>query len=197
MVMKKNSLKEYAKKRHFKRTPEPRPKKEKRKIDHIFVVQKHAASHLHYDFRLEMNGVLKSWAIPKGPSTDPTDKRLAVETEDHPLDYATFEGIIPEGEYGAGSVMVWDIGHYRTIKEVPMETSWQDGHIEIVLEGKKLQGKFALIRMHGRGDKNWLFFKMKEPNSHSQPSLDDNDRSAISDRTMSEIVRDSHEQSSE
>jgi DNA ligase D-like protein (predicted 3'-phosphoesterase) len=158
-------LTEYKKKRNFKKTPEPNPKVSTRKNKQIFVIQQHHASHMHYDFRLEMGGVLKSWAIPKGPSTDPRDKRLAALTEDHPLDYAIFEGIIPEG-YGAGTVIVWDTGTYenRTEKDgkkVSMSQAFKDGHILIELHGKKLKGEYALIRFKGE-ERNWLFIKMKD-----------------------------------
>lgn len=151
-----DSLKEYRKKRDLKKSPEPaatkvskgKPKKTKSK--NIFVIQKHDASHLHYDFRLEIDGVLKSWAVPKGPSTDPHEKRLAVETEDHPMEYATFEGVIPEGEYGAGPVIVWDNGTFDNIKEkdgkiIPLSQCYKNGQIEVNLHGKKLQGGYALI----------------------------------------------------
>ena len=158
-------LAEYKKKRNFKKTPEPKPKVSTRKNKQIFVIQQHHASHMHYDFRLEMGGVLKSWAIPKGPSTDPRDKRLAALTENHPLDYATFEGIIPEG-YGAGTVIVWDTGTYenRTEKDgkkVSMAQAFKDGHILIELHGKKLKGQYALIRFKDE-ERNWLFIKMKD-----------------------------------
>src|SRR6266446_633698 len=151
MVSKANGLKEYKKKRDFTVSSEPKGKAKKRtsssskKGKNIFVIQKHDASHLHYDFRLEIDGVLKSWAIPKGPSTDPHEKRLAVETEDHPMEYATFEGIIPEGEYGAGPVIVWDNGTFDNIKEkdgniIPLSQCYKNGQIELNLHGKKLQG---------------------------------------------------------
>lgn len=153
-------LSEYERKRDFSKTPEPAGGKAKR---NIFVVQKHDASHLHYDFRLEAEGVLKSWAIPKGPSENPEDKRLAVMVEDHPLDYADFEGAIPEGQYGAGTVEIWDNGEYENMRTIPMSKSIEDGKIEIKLKGKKLKGNFALIRTKfgGKG-KNWLFFRMKD-----------------------------------
>ncbi|OGP62719.1 MAG: 3'-phosphoesterase [Deltaproteobacteria bacterium RBG_13_49_15] len=127
-----------------------------------FVVQEHHARNLHYDFRLEMEGVLKSWAIPKGPSLDPKDKRLAVMVDDHPLDYYDYEGIIPEGEYGAGAVVVWDMGTYRLIEEENPETALELGKIVMELEGKILKGAFTLVQMKGRGEKNWLLIKKKD-----------------------------------
>ncbi len=122
----------------------------------IFVVHEHHARHLHYDLRLEMEGVLKSWAVPKGPSMNPEDKRLAVMVDDHDLEYADFEGIIPEGQYGAGKVIIWDKGEFNLIKG-----SISSGNIEFELKGKKLKGMFALIRMK-KGDNNWLLIKMKD-----------------------------------
>lgn len=121
-----------------------------------FVVHEHHARQLHFDFRLEIDGVLKSWAVPKGPSVNPADKRLAVMVEDHPLEYASFEGVIPEGHYGAGSVAVWDSGEYRLLGG-----SVDSGKIEILLNGKKLKGAFVLIRMKGK-DKEWLLIKKKD-----------------------------------
>ena len=131
----------------------------------MFVVQKHDASSLHYDFRLEADGVLKSWAVPKGPSTDPREKRLAVPTEDHPLDYGDFEGTIPQGEYGAGSVIVWDTGSYRNLTErdgheVPVADAVEQGHVTVWLEGEKLTGGYALTRV-GRGER-WLLVKERD-----------------------------------
>ena len=165
------ALKRYREKRDFAKTPEPPPlsKKKRAKNQPIFVVQEHHASQLHYDFRLEAEGVLKSWAVPKGPSTDPTQKRLAVQVEDHPLDYATFTGTIPEGQYGAGTVTIWDQGTYDNAladKPVPQTVTEgiEAGHLECVLHGKKLRGRFALIRMRGqgRGKESWLLMKMQE-----------------------------------
>lgn len=163
-----DALQMYKKKRNFKETPEPKGRKVKRKKsdEPLFVIQKHNASHLHYDLRLEMNGVLKSWAIPKGPSTDPHDKRLAVETEDHPMEYAGFEGIIPEGNYGAGSVIVWDTGTFDNLKEkdgLSLQDCYKNGHIEVFLHGKKVQGGYALIRMRKDDTKkDWLCVKMND-----------------------------------
>ena len=134
----------------------------------IFVVQEHHATHLHYDLRLEVNGVLKSWAVPKEPVMDPAVKRLAVEVEDHPLDYASFEGEIEEGEYGAGRVVIWDQGTYENVlasKNPPksMEQALADGHAEIDLHGRRLKGRFAVIRTRFAGKKqNWLLIKMRD-----------------------------------
>ncbi len=165
--LKSNSLKTYRTRRHFKKTPEPAGKKIK-KTDPIFVVQKHDASHLHYDFRIELNGVLKSWAVPKGPPRKIGEKRLAIETEDHPYEYAHFEGIIPAGEYGAGTVEIWDHGNFENIKEksgkiVPLEDCYEHGSIEVYLQGNKLKGPYALVKTKLGGDtkKEWLFLKMK------------------------------------
>ena len=143
-------LKEYKEKRDFKKTPEPTGGSNSGKP--IFVVQKHDASHLHYDLRLELDGVLKSWAVPKGPSLDPKVKRLAVMTEDHPIDYAQFVGVISEG-YGAGTVMVWDNG----TAEGELEEGLKKGHITFTLHGKKLNGEWSLVQL--RGSKNWLLMK--------------------------------------
>src|SRR5437016_5726122 len=142
-MKRKDALETYRKKRDFKRTPEPAGKRVLRKSRRpMFVVQKHDASHLHYDFRIEAVGVLKSWAIPKGPSTNPKDKRLAMPTEDHPMEYGKFEGVIPEGEYGGGSVIVWDLGTYRNLterngQEVAIEDALGEGRARLWLDGKK------------------------------------------------------------
>jgi DNA ligase D-like protein (predicted 3'-phosphoesterase) len=165
---KKEQLKTYREKRHFERTPEPSGEKERPPARlPVFVIQKHQASTLHYDFRLEAGGVLKSWAVPKGPSTDPRVKRLAVPTEDHPLEYAGFEGTIPEGEYGAGTVEIWDTGTYRNLKfengrEIPPEQAIQNGHITFRLEGKKLKGGYALTRTGQGKNERWLLVKMSD-----------------------------------
>jgi DNA ligase D-like protein (predicted 3'-phosphoesterase) len=172
ILMSQDSLKKYKSKRNFTTTPEPssanasagKPSSE----DSIFVIQKHDASHLHYDFRLEMDGVLKSWAIPKGPSTNPQEKRLAIETEDHPMSYAAFEGVIPEGNYGAGPVIVWDTGTFTNIKEkdgkiIPLPECYRKGRIEVELHGKKLKGNYALVRTAlDDNKKQWLLIKMRD-----------------------------------
>ncbi len=125
-----------------------------------FVVHRHLSRHPHFDLRLEVDGVLKSWAVPKEPSTDLRVKRLAVMVEDHPLEYASFEGLIPEGEYGAGEVHIWDQGTYENLQPRSMADCLREGRVEVRLRGEKLQGPFALIRLKGQ-EKNWLFFKMK------------------------------------
>jgi DNA ligase D-like protein (predicted 3'-phosphoesterase) len=157
----KESLRDYYKKRDFRKTTEPKGRKKKSRGKPIFVIQKHDASNLHYDFRLEVDGVLKSWAVPKGPSTDPKEKRLAIPTEDHPLEYANFEGVIPEDEYGAGTVMVWDRGKYWNIKEdeISIEKALRRGKLEVWLEGKKLSGGYALVRTGKKKDKRWMLIR--------------------------------------
>jgi DNA ligase D-like protein (predicted 3'-phosphoesterase) len=155
---------EYRRKRDFRRTPEPRGDGQHCAHKPVFVVQKHAASRLHFDFRLEADGVLKSWAVPKGPSMNPRDKRLAVPTEDHPLEYANFEGIIPEGQYGAGGVIVWDIGTYRNLttrdgQPVPLDQAIKNGQLAVWLDGKKLKGGFALTRIRNGQKPIWLLVK--------------------------------------
>ena len=187
-------LEEYRRKRKFSETPEPvgRVRREIRR--RIFVVQKHDASRLHYDFRLAINGVLVSWAVPKGPSMNPADKRLAIRTEDHPLEYADFEGVIPEGQYGAGPVMVWDKGTYEPEADIPPDKQLARGKIDVMLQGKKLGGGFTLLqtgkRSAGPNDrKRWLLIKHRD--EYADPSWDiDNpelDRSVLTGRTLKEI----------
>lgn len=161
--MQKDSLDEYNKKRDFKISKEPSGKKKTSKVKSkklIFVVQEHHARRLHYDFRLELDGVLKSWAIPKGPSLDPSDKRLAVQTEDHPIPYAKFHGKIPEGEYGAGEVFIWDKGTWECQDDDPHK-ALEQGQLKFKLKGKRLNGSFVLIRTNFKGEtkKNWLLIK--------------------------------------
>src|SRR5436190_20959465 len=138
-------LREYQRKRDFGRTPEPRGDATSHRQAHGFVVQKHAASRLHYDFRLELDGTLKSWAVPKGPSLDPADKRLAMQTEDHPVDYADFEGVIPEGEYGGGTVLLWDQGTWEPVEDP--HKGLRAGALKFRLDGRKLQGRWTLVKI--------------------------------------------------
>lgn len=188
--MKRNPLEEYAGKRDFKQTREPgsRVKKSAEKSHGLFVIQKHAASHLHYDFRLEMEGVLKSWAVPKGLPMRRGDKRLAMQVEDHPLDYARFEGIIAPGNYGAGTVMVWDIGTYEVKDAEPLK-ALESGKIHLILHGKKLKGEWAIVKIRNpneKGKQPWLIFKAGE----DLPELPANkeNESAISRRSMEKIA---------
>lgn len=168
-----------------------------RKAGRRFVIQKHAARSLHYDFRLEADGVLKSWAVPKGPSTDPRDKRLAVPTEDHPLDYAGFEGVIPEGEYGAGAVIVWDRGRYRNLTEddegheVPVSEALADGHLKIRLDGEKIHGGYALTRIGKGKDQRWLLVKMDDEGADARRNpVRTEPRSVITGRTVEEVAQE-------
>jgi DNA ligase D-like protein (predicted 3'-phosphoesterase) len=161
--------------------------------DPIFVIQKHDATNLHYDFRLEIDSTLKSWVIPKGPSTDPSEKRLAVPVEDHPLEYAEFEGVIPEDQYGAGTVMIWDRGNYRNLKksenrELPVEKSYEKGRIEVFLEGEKISGGYALFKTNSK-DENWLLVKMDDDYADARRNpVSTENRSAKSGRTLQEIT---------
>lgn len=164
------SLTEYKKKRNFKASPEPEGEDLKDAGQLSFVVQRHKATRLHYDFRLEVKGMLKSWAVPKGPSMNPEDKRLAMMVEDHPYDYKDFAGVIPKGNYGAGIVEIWDNGTYTDLEHHDKETSEQNilkgieaGSVKIVLHGKKLKGEFALVKIQNSKDENaWLFIKHKD-----------------------------------
>ena len=197
--MARPSLKQYHERRNFKKTPEPKGKIEKKTSKELmFVIQKHDASHLHYDLRLEIDGVLVSWAVPKGPSLDPAIKRLAMRTEDHPMEYGDFEGIIPQG-YGAGAVMVWDIGTYTNIKTkdgnlVPMETCLEEGHIEVMINGSKIKGAFALVHTHGMAghhdDKSWLLIKMRDKYASAKKDpVKTKNKSALSGKTLTQISR--------
>jgi bifunctional non-homologous end joining protein LigD len=191
------SLSLYKKKRSFKNTPEPEGGKSTSKDKLLFVVQKHDASHLHYDFRLEMEGVLKSWAIPKGPSLNPEDKRLAMMVEDHPFDYRTFEGIIPEGNYGAGTVMVWDEGTYEPL-ENPSKNKKENeknllrqlhaGSLKFVMHGKKLKGEFALVKTAYRGENSWLLIKHRDEYA-TTTDVTKKDKSVTSKRTLTQIEK--------
>jgi bifunctional non-homologous end joining protein LigD len=191
-------LKEYAKKRRFTRTSEPSPGLKPGEGPLTFVVQKHAARRLHYDFRLEVDGVLKSWAIPNGPSFDPKVKRLAVRVEDHPIEYQSFEGSIPEGEYGAGQVMVWDKGFYspddegksffddRGKAQESIRNGLEKGKISIVLKGNRLKGSWALVKMQPTKN-DWLLIKHQDEFADADPDILKEDTSVLSGRTMRDI----------
>jgi bifunctional non-homologous end joining protein LigD len=183
-------LAEYKRKRDFKKTAEPaggKPLPQKVKGASRFVIQKHAARRLHYDFRLEMEGVLKSWALPKGLPWKRGEKHLAVEVEDHPIEYEQFEGIIPEGQYGGGTVMVWDRGNYRVYGEQPVK-SLRDGKLHLVLDGEKAKGEWTLVRIRGRDEaKNqWLILKTGDDAKPISKKLED--QSVKTERTMKQIA---------
>lgn len=192
------ALEKYKQKRDACKTPEPfGGKSTENKLR--FVVQKHAASHLHYDFRLEMDGVLKSWAVPKGPSLEPEVKRLAMMVEDHPYDYRDFEGIIPQGEYGGGTVIVWDEGYYEPFESNAGAKKEQDkelraglhsGKIKFVLKGKKLKGAFALVRAHGRGENGWLLMKLEDKYA-SDKDITLKEKSVLSGKTLEQVAKTS------
>jgi bifunctional non-homologous end joining protein LigD len=187
-------LEEYRRKRKFSETPEPVGRIRRGIRRRIFVVQKHDASRLHYDFRLAINGVLVSWAVPKGPSMNPADKRLAIWTEDHPLEYADFEGVIPEGHYGAGPVMVWDKGTYEPEADIPPDKQLDQGKIDVVLHGQKLRGGFTLVQTGKRSAgpserKRWLLVKHRDEYADPSWEIDspELDRSVLTGRTLKEI----------
>jgi len=189
------SLSKYNQKRDFKQTREPKGKIEKSASELIFVVQKHAASHLHYDFRLEMDGVLKSWAVPKGPSMDPEVKRLAMMVEDHPYSYKDFEGTIPEGNYGAGNVIVWDNGTYTSDEKTASDekkllSDLAKGHLSFILKGKKLKGEFSLVKLHGKQENAWLLIKKNDKYASEEDILEKN-KSVISKRSLEQLVEKS------
>ncbi len=195
------SLTTYQKKRKFNSTPEPKGKAKELGRSLRFVVQKHQASHLHYDFRLEAGGVLKSWAVPKGPSMNTADKRLAMMVEDHPYDYRTFEGIIPEGNYGAGTVMVWDEGNYLALgatdskeSDKMIQAGIRKGELKFVLNGKKLKGGFAMVKIKDRNPRgknnSWLLFKERD-NYANKSDITKKDKSAVTNRTLSQIGKQS------
>jgi bifunctional non-homologous end joining protein LigD len=199
------SLDEYKRKRRFEETPEPPPKLEK-KTKHRFVVQKHRATRLHYDFRLEMEGVLKSWAVPKGPSLDPADKRLAMQVEDHPVSYFDFEGTIPEGNYGAGTVMVWEVGTWEPLSPKPVNGKYvpgteaeaaemlKKGDLKFRLHGKRLKGDFALVHIRARrpGSKGneWLLIKKQDDFAVKGYDIEQYDSSVLSKRSLAGIAGD-------
>jgi len=186
------SLSKYIKKRNFNSTNEPQDQIVESSRELIFVVQKHAASHLHYDFRLEMEGVLKSWAIPKGPSMNPGDKRLAIMVEDHPYAYKDFEGTIPEGNYGAGKVIVWDRGSYSLVDNTEniqktFNKGLKNGHLGFILKGKKLKGEFTLVKLRGKQENAWLLIKKKDEFAIADDILQQ-DKSVISNQALEDMV---------
>src|SRR3981081_2623064 len=186
------SLAEYRGKRDFSRTPEPMGSGQQPGRGPGSVVQKHAATRLHYDFRLQVDGVLKSWAIPRGPSLNTRDKRLAIPTEDHPLDYANFEGIIPEGQYGAGRVIVWDIGTYRNItrhdgQPVPLDQAIDNGQVAIWLDGHKLKGGFALTRIRNGKKPIWLLVKKRDQYANTGDPVNEQPASVLSGRAPEKL----------
>ncbi|HUH00565.1 MAG TPA: DNA polymerase ligase N-terminal domain-containing protein [Kofleriaceae bacterium] len=194
--MSEQRLEAYRKRRDPQKSPEPEGRRGRRGRRPRFVIQEHSARAHHFDLRLEVDGVLRSWAVPKGPSTDPREKRLAVPVEDHPLDYADFEGVIPAGQYGAGAVVVWDRGTYDNLtmrdgKPQPVEQALRDGHLVIELHGEKLKGGYALQRVATGEDERWLLIKLRDaaadarrrPTS-SQP------QSVLSGRTVTDLARE-------
>ncbi|MEX0940710.1 MAG: DNA polymerase ligase N-terminal domain-containing protein [Candidatus Babeliales bacterium] len=195
MSVQKNTLKKYKSKRDFRATPEPKGNAKNSSKKPIFVIQKHDATNLHYDFRLEIDGVLVSWAVPKGPSTDPSEKRLAIQTEDHPLEYAKFEGVIPEGNYGAGTVMVWDRGTFKNIKtkedkKISLSDSLENGQVEVWLEGKKLRGGYVLIQIN-KEKKQWLLKKIDDQEADARRNpVSTEPKSVLTGRTLKEIAQE-------
>jgi bifunctional non-homologous end joining protein LigD len=193
-------LDRYRKKRDFAVTPEPsgdQPAHKSKAKSLRYVIQKHRASQLHYDFRLEWNGVMLSWAVPKGPSLDPSVKRLAMQVEDHPIDYSDFESVIPSGEYGGGTVMVWDTGSWTP--ELPeVDAALKKGELKFSLEARKLNGSWVLVRTRGygksakRGDNKpaWLLIKHRDAYASTEDITLEAPRSAVTNRTMAEIARD-------
>ena len=190
------SLKEYKKKRRFDVTTEPKGNGKKppgRGDSLLYLIQKHQATHLHYDFRLEWNGVLLSWAVPKGPSLDPSVKRLAMQTEDHPLEYGDFEGVIPAGEYGGGTVMLWDKGTW--VPEVSdVDSALKEGELKFTLHGRKLKGSWVLVRTRGIGGSPgrsaWLLVKHRDQYASKSDITVEMPKSALSHRLLAEIARD-------
>jgi bifunctional non-homologous end joining protein LigD len=188
------TLEKYKQKRNFRVSPEPsgKPRRIVRPRSRLlYVIQKHRASHLHYDFRLEFNGVLLSWAIPKGPSLDPSVKRLAMQVEDHPIEYGSFEGAIPEGEYGGGTVMVWDTGEWSPESD-DVASALQKGDLKFTLYGKKLRGSWVLVRTRGygsRADKSWLLIKHRDRYASKIDITEKKPRSVLSRRLLADIAR--------
>ena len=189
------TLKKYREKRNFQISPEPTgesrgTKTAERRL--LYVIQKHRATQLHYDFRLEFGGVLLSWAVPKGPSLDPSVKRLAMQVEDHPREYGAFEGVIPEGEYGGGTVMVWDNGEWSPESD-DIESALQKGDLKFTLYGKKLRGSWVLVRTRGFGskaDKSWLLIKHRDKYASPRDITEEEPRSVLSRRLLADIARE-------
>src|SRR5215469_2293107 len=187
-MAKAKKLEEYKKKRQFNRTPEPAGGATPAKTENIFVVQKHDATRLHYDFRLAIDGTLKSWAVPKGPSLNPNDKRLAVRTEDHPLEYANFEGNSPEGSYGAGEVMVWDRGTFQLEGKGDGLQQLGKGEIKFSLNGEKLRGSFVIVKLKNSQKGNeWLMIKHKDAAVDPNWEIEEHDGSVLTGRVLEEI----------
>jgi bifunctional non-homologous end joining protein LigD len=191
------TLAKYKEKRNFKVTPEPSGDAEAKKATHpqlLYVIQKHRATQLHYDFRLEFEGVLLSWAVPKGPSLDPSVKRLAMQVEDHPVDYGGFEGVIPEGEYGGGTVMVWDTGTWTPESQsADVAAALKKGDLKFLLHGKKLHGSWVLVRTRGFGSssgKSWLLIKHRDEFASTEDIVATEPKSAVSKRLLVDIARD-------
>jgi bifunctional non-homologous end joining protein LigD len=189
------ALEKYRKKRNFEVSPEPRGETtgHKKSRELLYVIQKHRASQLHYDFRLEANGVLLSWAIPKGPSLDPAVKRLAMRVEDHPVEYGSFEGAIPEGEYGGGTVMLWDRGTWKPEGDEDVTTSLRKGSLKFILHGKKLRGSWALVRTKGYGGRSkdaWLLIKHRDAYASKKNITLDKPYSVLTKRSLADIARD-------
>ncbi len=203
--MNQDQLREYIRKRNFEVTPEPAANQGKKTAKPIWVIQKHDASNLHYDFRLEVDGVLKSWAVPKGPSTDPSEKRLALPTEDHPVEYAQFEGVIPADEYGGGTVMIWDTGTYRNLKAeieaederepMSMTAAYDAGHLSVYLEdGQKIAGGYTLVRTGSSKDSRWLLIKIADDQADARRNpVSTEPDSVVSRRSLAEIAADDND----
>ncbi len=203
MPSRRSSLAEYERKRNFSKTSEPsgraKGKGRARRRHPRFTVQKHAATSLHYDLRLEVDGVLASWAVPKGPSTDPADKRLAMRTEDHPMDYLEFEGVIPKGEYGAGPVIVWDRGVFENIsetkqgKKMDLPEAIEKGDVKVFLLGEKIRGAYALVRTRSddRGREQWLLIKKRgEGADRRRRPTSSQPKSVLSGRTIEQVLKE-------
>lgn len=196
-----SDLSDYRDKRNFSSTDEPDGSSARSGSDKpIFVIQEHDATNLHYDFRLEIDGTLKSWSVPKGPSTDPRVRRLAIQTEDHPLDYADFEGMIPEGEYGGGAALVWDTGPFDNLREeksddgTGMAEAWDEGKIEVRLHGEKLHGGYAIIRTGAKSEGKWLLIKMQDDDADARRNpVSTEPESVKSGKTIEEIEEESND----